>query len=118
MSQIEDYLSTVTAEQRLALERIIRIAREVRPEAEDGWSYAMPTLKYKGKGLVGFLAWPHHIGLYPFGGEPIEAVKDKLSGYKTSKGAVQFTLAQPLQDETLRHIVRARAQLIDTQTNK
>lgn len=118
MSQIDDYLDTVTPEQRKAIQYIRDMVKKLVPDATDGWSYAMPTIKYRGHGLVAFMAYAHHIGFYPFGSAPIEGVKDQLTNYKTSKGAVQFTIDKPLPDEALRQMIRIRAEQIEQLTPK
>lgn len=44
----------------------------------------------------------------PQAAERITAFKEKLAGFKTSKGAVQFPLEKPLPLELIREIVRFR----------
>lgn len=44
----------------------------------------MPTF-WGGKNVIQFAASKRHIGLYP-GPEAVEAFRDKLAGYETSKG--------------------------------
>mgnify|MGYP003623416519 CR=1 FL=1 len=66
-----------------------------------------PTFDLNGKWCVQFAAMEKHIGFYPqsSGGE---AFKDKLTEYKTSKGAIQFPIAQPLPLGLIREIVKYR----------
>lgn len=52
MGEVGEYLSTVDGADRAALERVYAIAREIVPEAEEGTSYAMAALLYRGKGLI------------------------------------------------------------------
>ncbi len=52
-----------------------------------------PTFVLNGN-LIHFAGYQNHIGLYP-GSKAIEEFKDELSGYKTSKGTVQFPLDKP-----------------------
>lgn len=114
MSVIDDYFSTLSPEQHAALEALRHTVKKLVPDAEDGWSYAMPTIKLNGHGLVGFLAYKHHLGFYPFGSAPILAAKDQLVGYKTSTGAVQFTIEKPLPAGALEKMVRVRqAQILE-----
>jgi hypothetical protein len=49
MTRIDDYLSTVEAPKRQALERIRTLAKTIVPDAEDAFIYGMPTLTYQGK---------------------------------------------------------------------
>ena len=85
----------------------LRIAiREAAPQAREAISYQMPTFKLNGN-LVHFAAHKNHIGFYPTP-SAIEAFKNRLSSYKTSKGAVQFPLNEPLPLELVKEMVRFR----------
>jgi uncharacterized protein YdhG (YjbR/CyaY superfamily) len=79
---------------------------EAAPEAEEAISYRMPTFKLKGN-LVYFAAHKSHIGFYPTS-SGIEAFKQVLAGYKSSKGAVQFPLDKPLPLDLVGEIVKYR----------
>jgi uncharacterized protein YdhG (YjbR/CyaY superfamily) len=78
---------------------VVRIPPEVHralavkaPDATEAISYGIPTFKLHGN-LVHFAAYKNHIGFYPTSG-PIEAFKKELSGYKRSKGTVQFPIVK------------------------
>ena len=64
----------------------------------------MPTLKYQGKPFLGFNAHKQHIGLYPYSGQVVEELKDRLHGYGVSKGAIRVPLDQPISEELLKQI--------------
>jgi len=66
----------------------------------------MPTF-WQGENLVHFAAFRKHIGLYP-GGEAVGAFAQRLEGYKTSKGAIQFPLDRPIDHTLIADIVRWR----------
>ena len=66
----------------------------------------MPTFRFNGN-LVHFAAFKSHIGFYP-NPSAIEAFKEKLSSYKTSKGAVQFPFTEPLPFALVTEMVRFR----------
>lgn len=104
MSVIDDYLKTLEAPEREALERVRTIAKSIAPEAEDTIGYGMPVLKVHGKYLIGFSAFKDHLSIFP-GSEPIEALQDKLKGYKQSKGTIQFTLDKQIPDPLLKEII-------------
>jgi len=75
------------------------------PEATEAISYGIPTFKLGGKNLVHFAGYVHHIGFYP-GSAVIAKHKDLLSGYHTSKGAVQFPTGRPLPVALVRKLVQ------------
>mgnify|MGYP000932167405 CR=1 FL=1 len=64
----------------------------------------MPTFYLKGN-LIHFAAHNKHIGLYP-GAEAIEYFIKDLQTYKTSKGAIQISMNQPLPKELITKIAK------------
>lgn len=55
-TEISDYLATLPSEERERILEIYARAREVVPETVEGLSYGMPTLMYKGKGLIAVMS--------------------------------------------------------------
>lgn len=88
------------------MERLRKAIKEEAPQATETINYQMPTFKLNGN-LVHFAAYKNHIGFYP-APSAIEAFKDKLSSYKTSKGAIQFPLDKSLPIDLIREMVRYR----------
>ena len=84
------------------------VIREEAPEATEKISYQMPTFYLQGN-LAHFASQKHHIGFYPTP-SAIEAFKEELSAYKTSKGAVQFPLDKPIPYDLVRRMVRYRVE--------
>ena len=66
----------------------------------------MPTFKLNDN-LVHFAAYKKHVGFYP-GSSAIEAFKNELSTFKTSKGTVQFRLDKPIPFDLVKKIVEFR----------
>ena len=105
---IDEYIAAFPeAVQKLLMEMRATI-RAAAPEAEEKISYQMPTFYLKGN-LVHFAAYKNHIGFYPTS-SGIAAFEQRLSAYKSSKGAVQFPLDQPIPYELVAEIVRFRVQ--------
>lgn len=104
MSVIDDYLQTAPAPERAELERVRKIVLQTAPEAEEYISYGIPAFKYKGKYLIGFAVFKDHLSLFPTPG-PIAALKDKLGGFKLSKGTIQFTLDNALPEPLIQELV-------------
>ena len=107
MSVIDDYLGKYSGPEKLELEKIRSIVNEIVPEAQEVITYGMPGFKYKGKYLVAFSIFKDHLGLFPTSG-PIEALKDKLTDFKTSKGGIQFTPQKPIPKSLIKEILLAR----------
>jgi len=58
---------------------------------------------------VHFAAYKNHIGFYPTP-SGIEAFKEEISEYKSSKGAVQFPLDKPVPYDLVEKMVTFRVQ--------
>ena len=84
----DEYIATFPADVQELLQTMRAIIRAAAPEAEEIISYNMPAF-YQNGNLVYFAALKKHIGFYPTAGG-IAAFKDELSGYKSTKGAVNF----------------------------
>lgn len=112
MSEIDDFLKTIEPSKRKELERIRTLAKEIVPSAEETISYKMPTLKYDGKAFLGFNALKDHIGIYPYSGKVIPQLKDELSAYAVSKGAIRVPLDHPISKRLLKLIITCRLKAI------
>jgi uncharacterized protein YdhG (YjbR/CyaY superfamily) len=109
---VDDYFASLDASTRAAFEHIRDLVIEIVPEAEQGTSYGMATLKYNQKPLLAFLAAKHHLSVFPFSSLVVDAVRDRLTGFELSRGTIRFTAATPLPDEVVRDIARHRIQEI------
>ena len=103
---IDDYIAVCPAHTREKLEEMWATIRKAAPGAEEIISYRMPAFNLNGI-LVYFAAQTRHIGFYPTP-SGVAAFKDELGSYKSSKGAIQFPLDQPLPLELIARIVKFR----------
>jgi uncharacterized protein YdhG (YjbR/CyaY superfamily) len=103
---VDEYITLSPQDVQPILNKPRAVIKESAPGALERISYQMP-----GFYLSGYLVWfgvhARHIGFYPTG-EGIAAFKEELSSYKTSKGAVQFPLDQPIPYDLIRKIVKHR----------
>ncbi len=106
MNAVDQYIATFPSDVQEKLTQIRVLIRRLVPEAEECISWQMPTYKLKGN-LVHFAGHKHHLGLYP-GASGIEHFQDKFTGYKFSKGAVQFPYSQPLPEALIAEIIAFR----------
>ena len=113
MSAIDQYLDRLPPEQRAALARVRAVVEELEPVAEEGESYGIPAFLYAGRPLLGFRAAKKHLSVFPFSPAAVEAVKDRLEGFDLSKGTIRFTPEQPVPEDVLADIVRARKEEIE-----
>ena len=103
----DEYLAAVPEPARGIMNKIRATIRSVAPpEATETISYGIPAFKYKGV-LVWFAAFSNHCSLFP-GSSVIEAFKNELKGFSTSKGTIQFPLDKPLPVALVKKLVKAR----------
>lgn len=99
---IEEYILSQPEEAQPYLHQVNDAIKGSIPEAKEKISWSMPTY-WKGRNLIQFAAFKRHIGLYP-GPEAVEVFADKLTDYKTSKGAIQLPYSKPLPLELIGEI--------------
>ncbi|HEX4632400.1 MAG TPA: DUF1801 domain-containing protein [Gemmatimonadales bacterium] len=103
---IDGYLAGLSKDKRAALERLRKAIRAAAPRAEECISYQLPAFRLDGRMLVWFGAGANHCAFYP--GAVVEAHKDELKAYATSKGTIRFPPDHPLPAVLVRKLVRAR----------
>lgn len=91
---IEEYIERQSEQAKPYLQQINETIKSAIPDAKEKISWSMPTY-WKTHNLIQFAAFKKHIGLYP-GPEAVEAFADRLTEYKTSKGAIQFPYDKPV----------------------
>lgn len=104
---IDEYLAPLSAEKRAALEKLRRAIKFAAPKAEECISYQVPAFRLGGRMLVAFGAAANHCAFYP-GAFPLEAHKEELKAYDTSKGTIRFQADSPLPATLVRKLVRSR----------
>jgi uncharacterized protein YdhG (YjbR/CyaY superfamily) len=103
---IDDYLAMVGEEKRTALEKLRKIIRAAAPRAEECISYGIPSFRLNGKYLVGFGAAANHCAFYP--GSVLDAYREELRDYSTSRGTIRFQAEDPLPAALVRKLVKDR----------
>ncbi|MCF7796762.1 MAG: DUF1801 domain-containing protein [Lentisphaeria bacterium] len=104
---IDRYIAAFPSQLQEILEKIRLTIREAAPDGEEKMSYQMPTFFLNGN-LVHFAVCKRHIGFYP-APSGIQQFQKELSAYKSSKGAVQFPLDQPIPYDVIQQMVLFRA---------
>lgn len=103
----EEYLAALPQDKRTALQALRRTIRAAAPRAEECISYSLPAFRQNGP-LVGYGATAKHCAFYLMSGSTVEAHRDELAGYDTSKGTIRFAPDQPLPDALVHRLVQAR----------
>jgi len=93
-TDVDTYIAGFPEATQKLLKKLRVTIRKAASGAEETISYQMPAYIYHGM-LVYFAAYKNHIGFYP-GASGIKKFSKEISGYKGSKGTVQFPLDKPL----------------------
>jgi uncharacterized protein YdhG (YjbR/CyaY superfamily) len=91
---IDSYIDAQTESVKQLLHQVRNTIRIALPEAQERISWSMPTY-WSGHNIIHFAAFKKHIGIYP-GEKAMVHFADRLTEYKTSKGAIQLPYEKPL----------------------
>jgi uncharacterized protein YdhG (YjbR/CyaY superfamily) len=104
---VDEYLASIPQPARGTLGNMRAAIRSVVPaEATEIISYGIPAFRHNGV-LVWFAAFADHCSLFPTA-SIIEAFKDDLKPYATSKGTIHFPTDKPLPTTLIKKLVKAR----------
>ena len=106
---MDSYIAKFPAKVQASLKKLRKLIQQLVPDATEDIKYGMPTFVLQGN-MVHFAAYQHHIGFYPAPAVIVQFEK-QLKGYKTSKGAIQFPIDEPLPFELITSMVKYRLKL-------
>jgi len=108
---IGEYILAQPREVQPLLAEIRETIRRAAPNAVEKISWQMPAF-WQGENLIHFAAFKKHVSIFP-GGQATETFAERLTGYKTSKGTVQFPLGQPIDYELIADITKWRVAQVE-----
>jgi uncharacterized protein YdhG (YjbR/CyaY superfamily) len=104
---VDEYLAEIPEPARGTFNKMrAAIQSAVPPQATEIISYGIPAFK-DDRVLVWFAAFSNHCSLFPTAAI-IEAFKDELKGFSTSKGTIHFPTDKPLPTALVKKLVKAR----------
>jgi uncharacterized protein YdhG (YjbR/CyaY superfamily) len=106
--EVDEYLAALEEPKRTSLERLRRTILDIIPEAEQCIAYGMPAFKVEGKAVAGFAAFKNHLSYFPHSGSVLPELADDLVGYAASKGALQFSVDEPLPGALVEKLIAVR----------
>src|SRR5205809_2609911 len=115
---IDEYLASVNANHRDALQKIREAIHAVAPNAEECISYGIPAFRLNGRSLVFFGAWANHCALYPGSSATLKKFRNELRDFQVSKGTIRFSTGEPLPAALVRKLVKARIAENNNKSNK
>ena len=104
----DEYISVFPETTQKILQQVRNTIKKAAPRAAEVISYNMPAFK-QNTVLVYFAGYDNHIGFYPTP-SALEAFKKEIAVYKSSKGAVQFPLNEPLPLALITKMVKFRVE--------
>ena len=107
-NEIDGYIENFSPEVQKKLRQLRETILKHATGATERIAYGMPTYTGK-KNLVHFAAFKNHIGFYP-APSGLQKFEKEIAKYKHSKGAVQFSLTEPLPLKLVETIVKFRVQ--------
>jgi len=105
---IDEYITAQPEEIQPVLVKVRETIRAAAPDAIEKISWQMPTF-WQGENLIHFCAHKRHLGIHPGALDRLPGeITERLSRYKTSKGAIQFPYDMPVDYELIADITRWR----------
>jgi len=108
---VDEYIAGQLAEIQDILHKVRETIKSAAPDAIEKISWQMPTY-WQGENLIHFAAQKKHLGIHP-GYVDRLPFADRLAGYKTSKGAIQFPYDKPIDYELISDITKWRVACVE-----
>ncbi len=106
--EIDAYLLELEEPKRSTLQELRQMILEVIPDAEQGISYQLPAFRLNGNVVAGFAAFKNHLSYLPHSGSVFPQLPEEVAPYRTSTGALQFPIDEPLPKSLVEKLVRVR----------
>jgi len=107
---IDQYIAAQPEDVQPILIKIRKTIQKAAPKAIEKISWSMPTF-WQSENIIHFAAFKKHIGIYP-GDLSHTPFEQRLSGYRTTKGAIQFPLNKPIDYNLISEITKFRVQTV------
>lgn len=111
-SSYEEYRESVPDEGKTILDEIKDIGLSLVPNGDLTINYGVPTIKLGKKNVFHFGAFKEHWSFFP-GSSVIEVFKDKLEGYKVSKGTIKVPYGRDIDVSLFKDMILARLKEIE-----
>jgi len=107
---IAKYLESLTKEQQEVLQKLRETILSCikKEDVDELISYDIPTIKYKGKPLVGFGAFNKHLSFFIMTSSEDDELNEILKNLNRKVSTVQFSTENPIPSTTIKKIVKYR----------
>ncbi len=110
---VDEYLSAVPADQGAALQVVLDRLVAAVPDAGQTISYRVPTITYRGAGLVALSAAKAHCSLHLMSPPLARTLAGSLREGRLSGATLQFAADAPLSEQIVRRIAGLRMAEVD-----
>ena len=117
-ANVEAYLTSLSPEQRTAIDALRAAIRTAAPDATEGISYSMAAFKWGGKGLVCYAAFKDHYSLFPMSKQVVADNLEALGARATGKGTIRFAYHEKLPVPLVTRIVKARLAEVEARARR
>lgn len=108
---VDEYLMTLPPDAQAALQKLRKMIQTILPDAEEAISYQIPTVKYKGRGLIAYAAFKNHCSIFPMSKAVMKTLEKDLEPYETSGtsgSTIHFQPDKVPPVALIRKIIKAR----------
>ncbi len=113
MGEVSDYIEGLDEPARSVLEAYRVRAVQLVPEADEGTSYGMAALRYRGRPLISVVATKQGYSVFPFSPAVVTSALTSVEGADATKGGIRFSDNKPLPDAVYEALVLGRRDEID-----
>ena len=113
MGEVTDYIAGLDQPARMVVESYRARAVELVGTTEEGKSYGMAALRYRGRPLISVVATKQGYSAFPFSPAVVANAIHGREGLDSTKGGIRFTGERPLPDEVFDALVLGRRDEID-----
>jgi uncharacterized protein YdhG (YjbR/CyaY superfamily) len=106
-TSVDEYIAAQEPDFQQTLRELRALIREEAPDAEERIAYQVPAYKLHYM-LVSFGVTKSACSFYTQSPALVEQMKEELRGVKVSGATLHFPPGQPLPEEPLRRLIRAR----------
>jgi uncharacterized protein YdhG (YjbR/CyaY superfamily) len=110
--EIDAYIAKQDEPKRSTLMALRKTILEIVPNAEECISYGLPAFRLEGKVVAGFGAFKKHLSYLPHSGSVLPQMKEDLTSYSWSSGALQLPIDAPPPKRLVEKLIALRMQQI------
>jgi len=106
--EVDDYVANLEEPKRTTLRKLRGTILGIIPQAEEVIAYGCPAFRINGKVVAGFAAFKNHLSYLPHSGSVFKQLPDDVASYRTSSGALQFSIDKPLPKALVKKLIDVR----------